>query len=111
MDAVRRGWLNAALVPGVSLVEPGGGADLTLDSAVIVREPVWLAVPRGHPMSEEPALDTCRLASLDWVRYARNHWFHPIEKLLFVRLPRRRTRWADRPSTGAAIWRCHPPSW
>ncbi|MEV3991283.1 LysR family transcriptional regulator [Streptomyces sp. NPDC049837] len=88
VDAVRRGWLSAALVPCMSLVEPGDGTELALDTAVIVREPVWLAVPQGHPLSEEPAVETRHLASLNWVCYARDHWFHPIEKQLFTRFPR-----------------------
>ncbi|MFC8917292.1 LysR family transcriptional regulator [Streptomyces sp. NPDC047821] len=88
VDAVRRGWLSAALVPCMSLVEPDDTTELALDTAVIVREPVWLAVPRGHPLSDGPAVETRHLASLNWVRYARDHWFHPIEKQLFTRFPR-----------------------
>ncbi|MFF8827744.1 LysR family transcriptional regulator [Streptomyces sp. NPDC015131] len=88
LDAVRRGWLSAALVPCPSLVEPDDAAGPALDTAVIVREPVWLAVPRGHPLSREPALEPPDLAALPWVRYARDHWFHPIEKQLFTRFPR-----------------------
>ncbi|MDT9684977.1 LysR family transcriptional regulator [Streptomyces sp. TRM76323] len=87
VDAVRRGWLSAALVPCATLIEPGDKAELALDTAVIAREPVWLAVPQGHPLSDEPALESRHLASLNWVRYAQDHWFHPIEKLLFARFP------------------------
>ncbi|WP_436994288.1 LysR family transcriptional regulator [Streptomyces sp. enrichment culture] len=88
VDAVRRGWLSAALVPCMSLVRTGDRGEPALDTAVIAREPVWLAVPQGHPLSAEPALEARHLASLNWVRYAQDHWFHPIEKLLFTRFPR-----------------------
>jgi DNA-binding transcriptional LysR family regulator len=88
VDAVRRGWLSAALVPSMSLVEPNDTSELALDTAVIVREPVWLAVPQDHPLSGAPAVETHHLTSLSWVCYARDHWFQPIEKQLFTRFPR-----------------------
>ncbi|MEU3712664.1 LysR family transcriptional regulator [Streptomyces catenulae] len=85
VDAVRRGWLNAAMVPCSSFVEPDDHVEI--DTAVIVREPVWLALTPGHPLCAEFSVDACHLASLKWVRYARDHWFHPMEKDLFARLP------------------------
>ncbi|WP_344631237.1 LysR substrate-binding domain-containing protein [Streptomyces glaucosporus] len=83
VEAVYRGWLGAALVPSMSLVAPADLPETVLDQAVVVREPVWLAVPREHALTRRTAVEMDQLATFRWVRYARNHWFHPIEKHLF----------------------------
>ncbi|MFJ9041553.1 LysR family transcriptional regulator [Streptomyces sp. NPDC102406] len=68
---VRRGALSVALVPGPArLSDPAGAA---LGSTVVVREPVWLALPAQR----ERARDT-------WVRYSREHWLHPVEERLLA---------------------------
>ncbi|MFE9402652.1 LysR family transcriptional regulator [Streptomyces sp. NPDC006530] len=83
--AVRGGALNAALVPSMALVAPADVLEPALAKTVIVREPVWLAVPRGHPLADRAGVGVADLAGLTWVRYARDHWFHPIEKHLFAK--------------------------
>ncbi|WP_306329390.1 LysR family transcriptional regulator [Streptomyces venezuelae] len=85
MTAARGGALDAALVTG----RPGTattGLEPPLAGAVVVREPVWLAVPPGHPLAGRSVVDVRDLAGLRWIRYAREHWFHPIEKQLFARV-------------------------
>ncbi|MFG3052724.1 LysR family transcriptional regulator [Kitasatospora sp. NPDC048239] len=83
VEAVCRGALNAAMVPGVALDASAEAAELSLARTVIVREPIWLALPQGHPLTGRLVLRTSQLGSLNWVRYTRDHWFHPIEKHLF----------------------------
>ncbi|MFE0171840.1 LysR family transcriptional regulator [Streptomyces sp. NPDC059002] len=85
IDAVRRGALTVAMVPGVALAESGDAPELPLDSAVIVREPVWLALPQGHPLATGGSVDPSQLSSLVWVCYARDHWFHTVERRLFTK--------------------------
>ncbi|MER7702093.1 LysR family transcriptional regulator [Kitasatospora sp. NPDC097605] len=83
--ALRRGTLTAALVPGAGVGAglPDAGADPVLSRLVVVREPVWVALPKGHPMAARPVLGTTELASLTWVRFTRDHWFHRVESALF----------------------------
>jgi DNA-binding transcriptional LysR family regulator len=74
---VRRGALSVALVPGLALL-PGHAVDVAdpaLGSAVVVREPVWLALPT----------DGERVGRA-WVRYSRHHWLHSVEERLLGRL-------------------------
>ncbi|MEU7134356.1 LysR family transcriptional regulator [Streptomyces sp. NPDC046261] len=85
VEAVRRGVLNAALVPSMALVAPADVPELALSSTVIVREPIWLALAPGHPLLARDWVDTTHLATLNWVCYTRDHWFHPIEKHLFAK--------------------------
>ncbi|MFI1018843.1 LysR family transcriptional regulator [Streptomyces sp. NPDC020965] len=86
VEAVRRGVLNAAMVPSMALIAPAEVPELALARTIIVREPVWLAVPWGHPLSGYETVDTADLADLTWVRFTRDHWFHPIERHVFAKL-------------------------
>ncbi|WP_329182039.1 LysR family transcriptional regulator (plasmid) [Streptomyces decoyicus] len=88
VDAVRRGVLTVAMVPSMALAGSGDAAELPLDGAVIAREPVWLALPQGHPLSVGGSVDSSQLSALNWVCYAHDHWFHAIESRLFAKLLR-----------------------
>ncbi|MFI6206323.1 LysR family transcriptional regulator [Streptomyces sp. NPDC051041] len=85
VKAVRSGVLDAALVPSMAPVASAGVLDLPLAKTVVAREPVWLAVAPQHPLAGRSAVSTRDLSGLSWVRYARHHWFHPLEKHLFTR--------------------------
>ncbi|MFF4016233.1 LysR family transcriptional regulator [Streptomyces sp. NPDC001843] len=85
VEAVRNGGLDAALVTSMAPVAPAEVLELPLAKTVVVREPVWLAVPPRHPLADRSVVGMRDLAGLSWVRYARDHWFHPIEKHLFTR--------------------------
>ncbi|MEV7522634.1 LysR family transcriptional regulator [Streptomyces sp. NPDC091371] len=92
VEAVQRGALAAALVPRVP--EPAGGApagdvdggEPALGRALIVREPVWLAVPHGHPLTARASVGAEELteladrAGLAWVRSSQDHWFRTVER-------------------------------
>ncbi|MFJ3935232.1 LysR family transcriptional regulator [Streptomyces parvus] len=84
--AVRGGALDAALVTGTPGAASARHLEPPLSGAVVVREPVWLAVPPRHPLAGRSVVDVRDLAGLRWIRYARGHWFHPIEKQLFARV-------------------------
>ncbi|MFG2290988.1 LysR family transcriptional regulator [Streptomyces sp. NPDC048595] len=86
LEAVERGALTAALVPGMPALAPADPAEPALNQQLIVREPVWLAVPRLHPLAGRESVDASALAELRWVRYSKDHWFHTVEKQLFTRL-------------------------
>ncbi|MEU9361629.1 LysR family transcriptional regulator [Streptomyces sp. NPDC048301] len=85
VDAVRRGALTVAMVPGVALDRVRDATELPLEAALIAREPVWLALPQGHPLSATEAVRPADLQALNWVCYARDHWFHSIESKMFAR--------------------------
>ncbi|MET8726861.1 LysR family transcriptional regulator [Streptomyces parvus] len=86
MEALREGRLNLALVPKV-LTEPVNKAgQVPLSTAVVVNEPVWLALPVDHPISGPDPVDPTQVGSLDWVRYARGHWFQGVEEEAFADL-------------------------
>ncbi|MFI5678676.1 LysR family transcriptional regulator [Streptomyces cellulosae] len=76
---VSRGALSVALVPGLALRSGHASdvADAALGSAVVVREPVWLALPA----------DGDRVGRA-WVRYSRHHWLHTVEERLLAGLGR-----------------------
>ncbi|MFD7553899.1 LysR family transcriptional regulator [Streptomyces sp. NPDC059835] len=94
VEAVRRGALAAALVPLVpepsggapGCDDDGGGGEPVLGRALIVREPVWLAVPQGHPLGARASVGADELteltdrAGLAWVRSAQDHWFRAVER-------------------------------
>jgi DNA-binding transcriptional LysR family regulator len=83
--AVRRGSLTAALLSrleGEVLEETSGEP---LDKLVVVREPVWVALPKGHPLLSQARVGWAQLASLKWVRHGSEHWFHAVEERLFER--------------------------
>ncbi|MFJ3517300.1 LysR family transcriptional regulator [Streptomyces sp. NPDC090131] len=93
LDAVRRGTLAAALVPqvpgpafGGAHGDGGGDDEPALARSLIVREPVWLAVPHGHPLTTGGPVDPAGLVELAdrcglaWVRSSPDHWFHTVER-------------------------------
>lgn len=86
VDAVHRGALTVAMVPASATDMPDSLLQPGLETKVIVREPIWLAVPRGHPLVGRPFVDGTHLSTLHWVHYSRDHWFHEIEKKLLARL-------------------------
>ncbi|WUW54795.1 LysR family transcriptional regulator [Streptomyces sp. NBC_01456] len=86
MDAVSEGLLTLALVPNVSSRPPADTGKVPLSTAVVVREPVWLALPPGHRLSGKEPVDGTQVHSLEWVRYARGHWFHDVEEAAFADL-------------------------
>ncbi|MGW6905206.1 LysR family transcriptional regulator [Streptomyces sp. NPDC054940] len=86
MSAVAEGLLTLALVPSSPDREPADLTKMPLSTAVVVREPVWLAVPPGHPLAEQGPVGPAEVGSLDWVRYARGHWFHDHEEAAFADL-------------------------
>ncbi|GGZ68037.1 LysR family transcriptional regulator [Streptomyces subrutilus] len=98
LHAVRHGTLAAALVsraPGPpgdgargDVDGDGDGSGSALGRTLIVREPVWLAVPPGHPLAADGPVDAAGLARFAgrpgtaWVRSAPDHWFAPVERRL-----------------------------
>lgn len=94
LEAVRRGALAAALVPRIpgpdGCAHGDGGADEdddpALERVLIVREPVWLAVPHGHPLTAHGPVAADGLVELadrfglGWVRVSPDHWFHAVER-------------------------------
>ncbi|MEU6115241.1 LysR family transcriptional regulator [Streptomyces sp. NPDC047117] len=88
VESVRRGSLSAALIPSMALSAPASEPEPALARQVVVREPVWLALRPGHPLCRLTAVETRHLASLSWVCYARDHWFHPMEQHLFAKFER-----------------------
>jgi DNA-binding transcriptional LysR family regulator len=82
VDAVCRGALTAALVPVpeiASLVEHIPAVEHEL----IVREPIWVALPKEHRFAGHQELASRQWESLAWVRYTKGHWFRPVEDHLF----------------------------
>ncbi|MEU6439234.1 LysR family transcriptional regulator [Streptomyces sp. NPDC047046] len=75
LAGVRRGVLSAAIVSGrARLAGPDPGvAEPALGSVVVLREPVWLALPALPERTEEV-----------WVRYSREHWLHTVEERMFT---------------------------
>ncbi|MFF3174666.1 LysR family transcriptional regulator [Streptomyces sp. NPDC057900] len=86
MDALREGRLNLALVPRVRTGPVNEAGLVPLSTAVVVNEPVWLALPIGHRISGPEPVDAEQVRSLSWVRYARGHWFQGIEEEAFAAL-------------------------
>ncbi|MFE4966421.1 LysR family transcriptional regulator [Streptomyces sp. NPDC056660] len=86
MSAVAEGLLTLALVPSPPDRQSADVRKLPLSTAVVVREPVWLAVPQGHPLAANGPVGAAEVRSLDWVRYARGHWFHDHEDAAFADL-------------------------
>jgi hypothetical protein len=90
--AVEEGSLSAVLLPRS---EAGAATSLTslttVTSAVAVTsEPVWLAVPEGHPLVARPTAGADDLGLLRWVLRSEDHWFHPLESWSLRRLGVRR---------------------
>ncbi|MEU7582071.1 LysR family transcriptional regulator [Streptomyces sp. NPDC041068] len=86
VDAVHGGALTVAMIPCSTTVAPDYVRHPDLDTTVIFREPIWLAVSRGHPLADLPFVDGSHLAELNWVHYSRDHWFHEVEKDLLGQL-------------------------
>lgn len=86
MSAVAEGLLTLALVPGPPDRQSADISKMPLSTTVVVREPVWLAVPSGHPLSEQGPVGAAQLQDVEWVRYARGHWFHDHEEAAFADL-------------------------
>jgi DNA-binding transcriptional LysR family regulator len=87
LEAVRRGLLTAALVPETSEITRSEAAGPPLEQTVIVREPVWAALPKEHRLTSQRAVSSAQLATLEWVRYTREHWLHAVEERFFAGLP------------------------
>lgn len=88
VDAVAQGALTVALVPNVPVpAAADGSGKVPLSRSVIVREPVWLALPHDRPLPGPEPVGAAQLMSLSWVRYARTHWFHAVEEGVFAGLP------------------------
>jgi DNA-binding transcriptional LysR family regulator len=86
VSAVRKGTLNAALVPSLAGIAPVQFADSGLTAKVVVREPIWLALPKGHDFDDREIVSWQVLAKLSWVRQVPEHWFHPAEQYIFGQL-------------------------
>jgi DNA-binding transcriptional LysR family regulator len=86
LDAVRRGVLAAALVPGSVFGAPVESPELELSRAVVVREPIWMALSKSHPLAEGKSVDVAALASLEWVHRTEDHWFSRAETQMLTRL-------------------------
>lgn len=75
LAGVRRGSLSVSLVSGPA--RPSGPApdpaEPTLGSTVVVREPVWLALP-AHGRRAQDAR----------VRYSQEHWLHTVEERMLA---------------------------
>jgi DNA-binding transcriptional LysR family regulator len=86
MAAVVSGGLSAALVPWLEGTTPATVLESGLTMEIIVREPIWVALPRGHHLAGQPVLTESLLSGLNWVRRVPGNWFHPAEEHLFRRL-------------------------
>jgi DNA-binding transcriptional LysR family regulator len=84
VDRVLQGTLAATLTQSPQTAQHAPAAGL-LDSVGIVSEPVWAALPQGHPLSSQPSVTVDQLAGMRWVRHVRGHWFHEVEEQLFQR--------------------------
>jgi DNA-binding transcriptional LysR family regulator len=83
LEAIGSGALSAALVPTVETLHSPFASDTALSAEVIVREPIYLALPHDHIYAGESTLNSVQLASLAWVRHVHGHRFHPVEEYVF----------------------------
>jgi DNA-binding transcriptional LysR family regulator len=83
LEAVSTGALAAALVPSVEMFDPALQPEPGLEAEVIVREPIYLALPNDHSYAGHDGLSLAQLAGLTWVRHVPGHRFHPVEERLF----------------------------
>ncbi|WP_370934466.1 LysR family transcriptional regulator [Amycolatopsis sp. cg13] len=83
LGAVGAGAITAALVPALEVPGPALHLDPGLDTEVVLREPICLALPFGHPYAAEPMLSSAQLAGLTWVRHTPGHRFRAVEERLF----------------------------
>jgi DNA-binding transcriptional LysR family regulator len=86
VEAVYTGSLTAALVPILKGAAPARLSEPVLASKVVTREPVWLALPSGHPLAQRDTASLADLARLTWVRRSHGDWFHPAEQRMFNEL-------------------------
>jgi DNA-binding transcriptional LysR family regulator len=86
VHAVHMGQLTMALVPSLSGIAPVQMNLPGLAAEVVIREPVWLALPHGHPLAECEAVNWPQLSTLSWVRQVPEHWFYPAEQHIFAHL-------------------------
>ncbi|MGW7362907.1 LysR family transcriptional regulator [Streptomyces sp. NPDC054841] len=84
VDRVLQGTLAATLTQSPRTPQPAPVPAL-LGNVAIVSEPVWVALPPGHPLAAQHAITLSQMAGLRWVRHVRGHWFHEIEEQLFGR--------------------------
>lgn len=82
---VARGRLGAALVPSVEPA-PVVPSQESVVVRIVLREPVLVMVPADHPFAGYAELAPADLSALRWVRYARGHWFHPVDAQLLDRV-------------------------
>ncbi|WP_434449330.1 LysR family transcriptional regulator [Lentzea sp. E54] len=86
VEAVYGGTLTAALVPVLKGAAHARMSEPVLASKGVTREPVWLALPSGHPLTLRDTATLADLAKLTWVRRSAGDWFHPVEQWLFNQL-------------------------
>jgi DNA-binding transcriptional LysR family regulator len=86
MAAVAQGALTAALhvrADPEAGSRPGSVAGTR--TVVVGAEPVWLALPHGHPWAGQPAVVPEQLGGLRWVLRSGDCWFAPVEAWLLRR--------------------------
>jgi DNA-binding transcriptional LysR family regulator len=84
VEAVYRGALTAALVPSPEAIAPLRVPESTFAKELIVREPICVALPKGHELADMSVISWPKLAELRWVRHVRGHWFHHTEDHVFT---------------------------
>lgn len=82
-EMVDSGVLTAAILRVPDLTGNAVLADYQLASAVIAKEPVWLAVPDGHPLVEDEPVPWTALRGTHWVGHVDDHWLRRIEQHVF----------------------------
>ncbi len=86
MAAVAQGALTAALHVRADPESGSRPASVAGTRTVVVgAEPVWLALPHGHPWAGQPAVVPEQLGGLRWVLRAGDSWFGPVETWLLRR--------------------------
>ncbi|MEV1025801.1 LysR family transcriptional regulator [Streptomyces sp. NPDC050264] len=72
---VRRGALSVCLVSGPAGLSGSAPdpAEPALGSTVVVREPVWLALPAHRERAQDA-----------WVHYSQEHWLHAVEERMLA---------------------------
>jgi DNA-binding transcriptional LysR family regulator len=80
---INRGRLDMALISNPELIAPMSAREPTLATAVVVREPIWLAVQKDDPFTDALGVPRSYLSSLPWVRHVPAHWLYEVEEIQF----------------------------